>query len=41
MEDGRDSNLEPLLARQVLSQLSYAPIFIIGSHLPSSHIVSI
>ena len=38
--DGEIRTLDPLLARQVLSQLSYAPIFLkSGSHL-LSHIVS-
>ena len=36
--DGEIRTLDPLLARQVLSQLSYAPIKF-GSHL-LSHIVS-
>ena len=40
--DGEIRTLDPLLARQVLSQLSYTPIFIFfnsGSHL-SSRVVS-
>ena len=38
--DGEIRTLDPLLARQVLSQLSYAPV-LIGGHLLSHAVSSI
>ena len=39
--DGEIRTLDPLLARQVLSQLSYTPTKEPGSHLPSHAVSSI